>query len=179
MALTSLGLLLAAYVMASYSWTAWRQHRLVQEWQTAPATHSLPPVPARGAVARLLVPKIDLDAVVVEGTTPQALRLGPGHLAGTALPGMAGNSVIAAHRDTFFRRLGEMMPGDSIYVEGREGLREYTVTATRVVQPNDVTVLRTSANPHLTLITCYPIRYLGPAPRRFVVTARLKGGGLR
>jgi len=130
--------------------------------------------PGRSGVARLLVPKIGLDTVVVEGTTAQALLMGPGHMENTAFPGTEGNSVIAAHRDTFFRRLGELRRGDSIYLESSDDLYHYTVTGTRVVEPGDLSVVKPTADALVTLITCYPIRYVGPAPRRLVVVAQLK-----
>jgi sortase (surface protein transpeptidase) len=63
---------------------------------------------------QLTVAKINLDAVVVEGTSRKSLKLGPGHLENSAIPGSSGNSVIVAHRDTSFRHLDELREGDEI-----------------------------------------------------------------
>ena len=125
------------------------------------------------ALTRLLIPKINLDVVIVEGTSNRALTLGPGHLKNTAMPGDPGNSVIAAHRDTYFRHVYELKPGDDIFVE-RDGRKfHYIVTSKRVVQPNDLSVLDASSESRLTLITCYPIYFVGPAPERLIVFAKL------
>jgi sortase A len=110
--------------------------------------------------------------MVAEGTRPRVLRVAVGHIRGTALPGQTGNVVLAAHRDTFFRRLGELKSGDliGITVPGRQYL--YSVRFTDVVDPNETWVLEPSTDQLLTLVTCYPFYYTGPAPKRFIVRAR-------
>jgi LPXTG-site transpeptidase (sortase) family protein len=172
--LTMVGLLICCYVAGNYAWMITRQHRLAREWQTGntPAGTTLS---GNRALAKLMIPKIGLDAVVVEGTTREALLLGPGHLKNSSFPGGAGNLVIAAHRDTFFRRLNQLVRGDSIYVDGGDGLYPYTVTETKIVEPLDTSAVSPSNDVRLTLITCYPIHYLGPAPKRLVVIALLNG----
>ena len=84
--------------------------------------------------------------------------------------------AIAAHRDTFLRRLGELKSGDliRITVPGRQYI--YSVRFTDVVRPDETWVLEPSTNQLLTLVTCYPFRYTGPAPKRFVVRARRMHG---
>ncbi len=139
--------------------------------------------PASGRVAgktnqgsiptRLLIPSIHLDAMVVEGTSRSALLAGPGHMEDTAFPGDAGNSIIAGHRDTFFRRLGELNLGDQIVVQRHGQQFRYNVVAKTIVDADDSEVLSNSAPGLLTLITCYPIHYIGPAPRRLVIEAKL------
>ena len=125
------------------------------------------------ALTRIQIPKINLDAIITEGVSHRALTLGPGHLQYSAIPGEAGNSVIAGHRDTFFRHIYELKAGDDIYVERLGKQFHYVVTGKRVVQPSDVSVLDSSSDTRLTLITCYPVYYIGPAPERLVVVAKL------
>jgi len=127
-------------------------------------------------VARIDIPRVHISDIVAEGTSPRVLRVAVGHIPGTALPGQAGNTALAAHRDTFFRHLGELKSGDliRITVPGRQYL--YSVKFTDVVLPNETWVLQPSTGQLLTLVTCYPFHYVGPAPKRFVVRARRLGG---
>jgi sortase A len=113
-----------------------------------------------------------LLVVVAEGTGEEVLRRAAGRLVGGALPGEDGNLVLAGHRDTFFRPLREIEIGDPVVVERASGVDVYTVEWTRVVGPRQVEVTRDAGYPALTLITCYPFRYIGEAPERFVVRAR-------
>jgi sortase A len=121
-------------------------------------------------VARLIVPKIDLDEVVVEGVGDSELRAGPGHMRETVLPGAAGTSVISAHRDRHFHRLGGLAVGDTLVTESAEGRAIWAVDRVRVVGA-DARVLRSSPTPKLVLTTCWPIRYFGPAPDRLIIEA--------
>jgi sortase A len=123
------------------------------------------------AVGELAIPRLQLSAIVLHGSDAKTLRRGPGHLENTPLPGEAGNVVIAGHRDTFFRALREITAGDDIYVEMPSGRFHYRVASTRVVKPQDLSVLAPSEDAVLTLITCYPFWVLGDAPDRFVVRA--------
>jgi sortase A len=127
-------------------------------------------------IGRIDIPQVHISAMVSEGTMPGVLRVAVGHIPGTALPGQAGNIALAAHRDTFFRRLGELKPGDliRITVAGRQYV--YSVRFTDVVLPNETWVLEPSPSQLLTLVTCYPFYYVGPAPKRFVVRARRVDG---
>jgi sortase A len=122
---------------------------------------------------RLSIPKIDLAAVVVEGTNRHSLLLGPGHMKDTPAPGELGNSVITAHRDTFFRHIYELQKGDEILVQRNGKTFHYAVTSKHVVKPTDMSVVKTSSDARLTLITCYPTYFIGPAPERLVVTSQL------
>ena len=130
------------------------------DWATAPGA----------PVARLLIPKIALDEVVVEGVDESALRAGPGHMTGSAVPGDRGNSVLSAHRDRHFRSLGDLSVGDTLVTESGRGTVVWRVSRVRVVDA-DAAVLRGSPAPLLTLTTCWPIRYFGPAPDRLIVEA--------
>jgi sortase A len=131
------------------------------------------PVLKPGApIGRMEIPRIGLEAMVVESTTSEALRRAVGHVEGTALPGYSGNVGLAGHRDTFFRGLQEVRKGDVIRVDTLNGSWEYQVESITVVDPEDIEVLKASAHPTLTLVTCYPFNYVGSAPRRFIVRAR-------
>jgi sortase A len=109
---------------------------------------------------------------MIEGVRSEDLRVAVGHIPGTALPGEPGNIVIAGHRDNFFRKLRELGQDDIIILSTVYGSYRYSVTGTRVVQPDNLAVMDYSTEPALTLITCYPFYYVGPAPQRFVVRAR-------
>jgi len=122
-------------------------------------------------IARLLIPRLGLDEVVVEGVGDDALRAGPGHMTGSALPGEPGNSVISAHRDRHFRSLSGLAVGDTVLTESVTGQVRWVVSRLRVVTA-DAPVLRTTASPVLTLTTCWPIRYFGSAPDRLIAEAR-------
>ena len=124
-------------------------------------------------VGRLEIPRLNLSAIVFEGADQDVLERGAGHLPGSALPGDRGNTVLAAHRDTFFRPLRGVRVGDLIKVRRQSKDNVYVVQSARVVEPDEVDVLKSTAEPALTLITCYPFRYIGPAPERFVVRAVL------
>jgi sortase A len=172
------GVALLGYVGSEY-WAMYHEQRALQrEWQAQqkaiPSTSEAAPVKDDG-LTRVFIPKINLDVIVVEGTNHRALRIGPGHVKSTPAPGEDGNSVISAHRDTFFRHIYELAKGDEIQVR-REG-RTFTfqVTGKKIVEPNDVSVLKNSPDARLTLITCYPTYYIGPAPQRLIVFSKLVG----
>lgn len=153
----------------------------------SPAPGELPVLPAReggkppslgfdGAgggsiVGRLEIPRIGLKTMILEGVSPRTLALAVGHVPGTALPGDAGNVGVAGHRDTFFRGLRGVRPGDTIVLTTLTGSYEYRVKSFEVVTPHDTWVLANSVEPSLTLVTCYPFYYVGPAPERFIVHA--------
>jgi sortase A len=143
-----------------------------------PQTASAPlhrPIQTGTAIATLSIPRLELTAVVLEGTDARTLRRGPGHLEHTAFPGEAGNVVIAAHRDSFFRPLRDIAIGDQIFLRTAQGEFGYQVTSLHVVSPEDVSVLARTERAVLTLITCYPFWVLGSAPDRFVVRASAVG----
>ena len=175
------GAILLGYVAWSYGSMYLEQRRLAREWQQqqqtksslelAPRTESQPA--PEDALTRLTVPKIDLDSVVVEGTSNHALRLGPGHMQKTPEPGESGNAVISGHRDTFFRHIGDLVMGDELVVQRGGHKYVYKVTGKKVVEPTDLSVIEPTRDSRLTLITCYPTYYIGPAPKRLVVFSKL------
>jgi sortase A len=124
-----------------------------------------------GVLGRIEIPRLGLKAMILEGVSQRTLALALGHIPGTALPGSKGNVGIAGHRDTFFRSLAGIHQNDDIVVTTRDGSYRYHVDSCAVVGPRDTRVLEDSQQPSLTLVTCYPFRYLGPAPERFIVHA--------
>jgi len=135
--------------------------------------------PAPGAtgsvIARIAAPAVGVDVVAFEGVDEATLETGAGHFPGTALPGEPGNSSFAGHRDVEFRGLRRIRPGDDVYVDTGVATFVYRVADLRVVDPDEVDVLGDRGGTDLTLITCYPFDWVGPAPRRFVVRAELRG----
>lgn len=126
-------------------------------------------------ISRLDIPRIRVSVMVVDGIGPHSLSLAAGHVPGTAFPDESGNVGIAGHRDTFFRNLRDIREDDLITLTTLHGSYQYSVEWTRVVAPSDVEVLRTSNQPILTLVTCYPFYYVGSAPERFIVRAKQIG----
>ena len=129
---------------------------------------------ARGLVGRIDVPRLKLSALAREGADVGTLRRAVGHIPGTALPGALGNAGFAAHRDTFFRPLKSVRNGDEVLLTTARGVYRYLVTGTRIVEPQDVSVLEPTPEATLTLVTCYPFDYVGSAPQRFIVRAALQ-----
>ncbi len=131
-------------------------------------------VPATGTpMGRIEIPRLGVSAVIRAGSDARTLQLAVGYIPGTALPGERGNIGLAAHRDTFFRRLRDIRTDDEIRLVTPEGTFSYTVQRTNVVMPTDTWVLNGTAEPTLTLVTCYPFTYIGSAPQRFIVRAAL------
>ena len=130
-------------------------------------------VAAPPAQAVLRISRVGIRVPVMEGTSKLVMNLGAGHIAGTASPGGAGNVALASHRDGYFRHLKDVRLGDRIEVDSTHGTDVYQVDKLQVVAPNDVSSLQPTANAVLTLVTCYPFFYLGPAPQRYIVRASL------
>jgi sortase A len=126
-------------------------------------------------IGEMRIPRLALQAIVVQGESSRVLRRAVGHLSETALPGEAGNVTLAGHRDSFFRPLRSIQLGDAITIKTPDGEFQYQVESTQVVSPSDVQVLQQSSEKTLTLITCFPFYYVGPAPKRFIVRARQIG----
>jgi len=126
---------------------------------------------AGSPLGRIEIGSIGLAAMIMEGTNGKTLRRAVGHIPGTALPGQHGNIVLSGHRDTFFRGLRNVHVNDPITLTTLHGAARYSVDRTQVVEPDDVKVLRPTADDVLTLVTCYPFYFVGPAPKRFIVRA--------
>lgn len=166
LALSYVGFVLAdAHIYQAYQ--SWRlEHAAKRDLRT---------VPPGFVIGRVEIPRIGLSAVVVQGDSERILRRSIGHIPGTALPGQSGNMVIAGHRDSFFRPLRGIHPGDRIMLKTPRGSYDYEVESTSVVAPQDLSVLQDSRQRQLTLITCYPFSWIGSAPNRFIVRARQIG----
>jgi len=121
-------------------------------------------------VARLRVPAHGVELIVLAGATGRTLAFGPGHLAGSAGVGASGNTVLSGHRDTHFRFLRDLRPGEEVSLESHEGdSHVYRVAALEIVDENDVSVLAESADSTLTLVTCFPFDTPLPGgPLRYV-----------
>lgn len=181
-ALVIAGSALVAWAGNSYvrGWLA--QERARSEWEQriaraevergrAAAAGGAMAAPREGApVARLVIPRIGLDDIVLEGVTATSLNGGPGHLPGSSLPGAEGNAVISAHRDRHFKRLGELGIGDTISTQTLTDSVTWRIMSRRVVN-RETPVIRKETGEVLTLTTCWPIGYLGGAPDRLILRA--------
>jgi len=128
-------------------------------------------ISAGSLIGRIEIPHLGLSAIVMEGTSRTTLRRAVGHILGTTLPGQPGNVGISGHRDTYFRPLRNIRQNDIITLTTLLGEYRYRVKFTKVVGPNDVSVLNFSGKEILTLVTCYPFYFVGSAPYRFIVRA--------
>jgi LPXTG-site transpeptidase (sortase) family protein len=134
----------------------------------APTTPSSEPV-----LGILEIPRLGIETPVLEGIDDGTLRRAVGHIPGTSLPADGiGNIGIAGHRDTLFRPLKDVEQKDVILLKTLAGNHRYLVDSIRVVEPDNVTVLKKMDQRTLTLVTCYPFNFVGAAPLRFVVQAR-------
>ena len=134
-------------------------------------TTSVEAIAAGAPVARLRIPRIRLDEIVIEGVGDDELNAGPGHLPGSALPGMRGNAVISAHRDRHFSHLDRLQLGDTIRTETAQSSGAWVIVGRRVIG-RETPALFQSKEPLLTLTTCWPVRYFGSAPDRLILSAK-------
>jgi len=196
--LIAAGILMLLFLLFTSIYNNYQQRRLAQVWEqkqrlaqkqpvrraVSSQTKAEPPPPnsdleyykelkEKGAFAKLVISKIGLDVIVVEGVTPEALKQGPGHMPGTALPGELGNTVISGHRVTYgapFYRLDELENGDLITLYTPTQKFKYIVVEKKVVSPSDVSVTKPTEEAMLTLTTCEP-RY--SARQRLIIRAKL------
>lgn len=165
------GAALLLFVGANYAWTFEQQRSLMRAWKLENGRgHGITTNDI--GLTRLTIPRIRLDVVISEGTSQRSLSLAPGHLTNTAIPGEPGNAVIAAHRDTFFRHIAALKLGDDIYIQRNGRKYRYVVSGKKIVSPEDISVLESSSESRLTLITCYPMHFIGPAPKRLIIMAK-------
>jgi sortase A len=156
------------------------QHLIASAWAQAreggPARRPWPWADMR-PVARLTVPSQGVDLFVLDNASPRALAFGPAHVSGTAAPGVQGNIVIIAHRDTHFAFLKNVALDDEIDVEAAHGeLTRYRVREVRIVEQGETRVMDAADVPQLTLITCFPFGAVQPGTKlRYVVIADRAG----
>ena len=182
-ALIAAGAMLLSYVAIRYVTGAYERDAARTAWAALEARNAVASASALATstahttytsgelVGRLRIPVVKLDEVIAEGVGDDELDAGPGHLPGSASPGEQGNAVISAHRDRHFHSLGRVAIGDTVITETRTLRTMWVVTGRKIVgryQPS----LFPSAEPELTLTTCWPIRYVGPAPDRLILTAK-------
>ncbi len=133
-----------------------------------------PDRPKKGdKIGELYIPKLEATLPIYEGTSEEELKEGVGHFDGSVLPGEKDNSVLAGHRDTVFRNLGEVGVGDSLIISTTAGEFEYKVNKVRIVDKDDRTVIVPKPRATLTISTCYPFSYIGSAPERYILVAYL------
>ena len=156
---------------ARAAWERAEARRAVHDAQLIDIGDASAPARKGAPVARLTIPSLGLDEIVVEGVGDDELNAGPGHLPGSATPGEPGNAVISAHRDRHFSTLGDLRVGDPVYTETSSGRVGWIVTNRRVVGAGRPALFSTD-EPVLTLTTCWPIRYLGTAPDRLIIEAK-------
>jgi sortase A len=122
-------------------------------------------------LAVLRIPKIHLEVPVFNGTDDLTLNRGVGRICGTAQVGAGGNLVIAGHRDGFFSGLKDVARGDVIELARPGQTDVYVIDGIRITKPEDVSVLKSTPTPSLTLVTCFPFYIVGSAPQRYIVRA--------
>jgi LPXTG-site transpeptidase (sortase) family protein len=172
---------------AFLGWYYWTLHeaataqRLAKQWlnrtpvrgrSTSLAVRHENVVRRGDVIGELDIPRLKISVMVFEGDDTKILKIGAGHIPGTALPQGRGNIGIAAHRDTYFRPLQAVHSNDRIDLRTPAGTSHYSVTTTEIVRPSDIGVLARARGSDLTLVTCYPFYYVGSAPQRFIVHAR-------
>ena len=170
--LISTGVSLVLLTASAYRWMHQEQQRLMSRQSLVTEISAVSGAPQD--VTLLSIPKINLEAAILESTTRKSLLLAPGHVEKTAWPGEGGNSVIAGHRDTFFRRLNELQNGDDVVVTRGQRQYHYVVSSKSIVNHSEISVTLPSSDARLTLVTCYPTYYIGPAPKRLIVVATLQ-----
>ncbi|KHE67653.1 class D sortase [Halobacillus sp. BBL2006] len=125
-------------------------------------------------MGELYIPKLDATLPIFHGTDEDELDKGVGHFAGSVLPGEKDNAVLSGHRDTVFRRLGEVGVNDLLIVTTSAGEFTYKVRKVRIVDADDRTVIVPKPTATLTVTTCYPFDFVGSAPERYILVAELK-----
>ncbi|MFP5106538.1 class D sortase [Neobacillus sp. C211] len=126
-------------------------------------------------VGLLAIPKIKAELAIIEGTDPDDLEKGVGHYKGAYYPGDQGQIVLSGHRDTVFRKLGELEIGDSLKMEMPYGSYTYEIIDTKIVKSDDTSIITLQHNKEeLILTTCYPFSYIGNAPKRYIIYAKPK-----
>jgi len=172
---TAVGLLIGGTVVAlagaSLGLASWvGQNQARARWEREAASQS---EDAAEVFTRLSFPAQREDFIVRDGASDSNLLLGPVRVEWSAVPGGAGNSIIAAHRDTHFRLLRYVRKGQLITVERAGEVFQYRIIDLEVVGNTDVKYYQPTSKPALTLVTCYPFDFFGAAPKRFIVRAEL------
>lgn len=123
------------------------------------------------AFATLEIPKLGKTLPIVEGTDPDSLEKGVGHLSNSVFPGQGEQILLSGHRDTVFRNFGELDIGDTFVVQMPYGEYTYEIRETEIVPEDDTSVIGEMGEEVLVVTTCYPFHFVGSAPDRFVAYA--------
>lgn len=124
-------------------------------------------------IGKLAIPVLDRELPILHGTSDTELAKGVGHYIGSAFPGEQDQVVLSGHRQTVFRDLGKVQIGDQLVVETLAGTFTYEVFDQFIVDQNDRGVIVPHDEAVLTLVTCYPFQYVGSAPERYILQAKL------
>jgi len=145
---------------------------LVQE--NKPKANKKEFMPVTGeASGLLLIPKINAELAIVEGTDADDLEKGVGHYKGSFYPEENGQIVLSGHRDTVFRKAGDLELGDHLTMKMPYGDYTYEITGTKIVSANDTSIITLqNSEEELILTTCYPFSYVGDAPDRYIIYAK-------
>lgn len=126
-----------------------------------------------GTIGTITIPELHRTLPIVQGTDSDDLEKGVGHYVRSVMPGASDNCVLSGHRDTVFAGLDTVGIGDRLVVRTRAGSFTYKVRRIRIVHKDDRTVIVPADHAVLTVTTCYPFHWIGPAPDRFVLVADL------
>jgi sortase A len=139
-----------------------------------PAEKPINPVFKTGDIIGILeIPILKAELPIIEGTDEKELEKGVGHYAGTVFPGQNDQILLSGHRDTVFRKIGELKMGDELVVKMPYGDFIYEIIDSFIVDADDTTVIKPTAPEEiLTLSTCYPFYFVGSAPDRYILTAQ-------
>ncbi len=157
-----------------------KMNALISETETfTPIEHDQILYPVRPAIGdnigSLFIPALKQTIPIIHGADEDELKKGVGHFAQSVMPGENNNSVLSGHRDTVFRELGKLKIGDELITKTSAGTFIYVINKTRIVHKDDKTVIVATDHAVLTVTTCYPFRYIGDAPDRYIITADLVG----
>src|SRR5258706_1302099 len=159
-----------------FAWVYWSSGKFQN--QQAQRLEILQQSPVKKMLARegdpfgeISIPRLGLSAMVAEGVDEKTLHHAVGHFPESSTPEGVGTVALAGHRDTFFRPLANIRLHDLVMLETPHGKYQYEVVHTAIVGPQHVEVVQSSPESDLTLVTCYPFRYVGQAPLRFIVQA--------
>jgi sortase A len=132
------------------------------------------PLPELGDIVGVLqFPSLKEELPIIEGTNEDDLEKGVGHYPGSSFPTEKGQIVLSGHRDTVFRKLGELKLGDILTISTSYGAFSYSIEHTQIVEANDRSIITLQKNEEiLTLTTCYPFYFIGNAPDRYIITAK-------
>lgn len=151
--------------------TAEAQEMLGKAKDTKPSRAAFQPQKDE-TIGMLRIPKINAVLPIIEGTDPDDLKKGVGHYTSTAFPGDHNQILLSGHRDTVFRKFGEIEKGDELIVELPYGTFRYVMDHAKIVPADDTTVIGSTApNEVLNVSTCYPFQFVGSAPDRYVIYA--------